>query len=307
MPTVVFMGTPDFAVPVLEALLDGCPVAGVVSQPDRPAGRGRRPQPSPVARLARERGLALIQPASLRKEPAAVEQLRAWKPDVIVVAAFGQILRPEVLAIPPRGCLNVHASLLPRWRGAAPIAHAILAGDEVTGVSIMQIEPGLDTGPVLLARELPIAPDDTAGTLSVRLARLGAELLREALPAWLAGTLAPAPQDDNLATLAPALRKEQGELDWLRPAESLARQVRAFDPWPGAFTTWEDRTLKILRAAAVSGQAEPGLVVPCDGGLAAGTAAGLLHLLELQLAGRRPAGGSEFRRGHARIVGDRLI
>jgi methionyl-tRNA formyltransferase len=310
MAAIVFMGTPQFSVPVLRSLINLASVhtiAGVVTQPDRPVGRGRRVQASAAAEFARAHGLALIQPASLRKEPAAVEQLRAWAPDVIVVAAFGQILRPEVLAIPPHGCLNVHASLLPRWRGAAPIAHAILAGDAVTGVSIMQMEAGLDSGPVLLAREEAVRPDDTTGTLTARLADLGAALLLEALPGWLAGTLAAVPQNGARATLAPMLRKEQGRLDWTRPAAALARQVRAFDPWPGTFTTWEGRVLKVLRAAAMPGAAAPGRVVARAGGLAAGSGDGLLQLIELQLEGKRAVTAAEFVRGHPAVAGALLV
>lgn len=312
MARIVFMGTPAFAVPALRALMRGGEhtVVGVVTQPDRPAGRGRQVQPSPVTQVAREHGLPLIQPASLRKDPAAVEELRAWSPDVIVVAAFGQILRREVLAIPPHGCLNVHASLLPRWRGAAPINHAILAGDEVTGVSIMQIQPGLDDGPVLLSATLPIRPDDTTATLGPRLAELGAELLLAALPGWLAGTLRAAPQDESRVTLAPPLEKEQGRLDWSRPAAALERQVRACDPWPGTFTTWQGRVLKILRASRVptgaGPAAAPGEVVALDQGLAVGTGDGLLRLEQVQLEGKRAVSAEEFARGYRQIPGSRL-
>jgi len=310
MARIVFMGTPAFAVPALCALMREHTVTGVVTQPDRPVGRGRQVQPSPITQVAREHRLPLIQPASLRKDPVAVEQLRAWAPDVIAVAAFGQILRREVLDIPPHGCLNVHASLLPRWRGAAPINHAILAGDDVTGVSIMQIRPGLDDGPVLLSASLPIGPDDTTATLGPRLAELGAELLLAALPGWLAGTLRALPQDESRVTLAPPLEKEHGRLDWSRPAAALERQVRACDPWPGTFTTWQGRVLKVLRASPVlSGAgpaAAPGEVVALDRDLAVGTGDGLLRLEQVQLEGKRTVSGAEFVRGYQHILGSRL-
>lgn len=312
MARIVFMGTPAFAVPTLRALMHSgeYTVVGVVTQPDRPVGRGRQVRPSPVTQVAHEHGLPLIQPAGLRKDPAAVEQLRAWSPDVIAVAAFGQILRREVLDIPSHGCLNVHASLLPRWRGAAPINHAILAGDEVTGVSIMQIQPGLDDGPVLLSASLPIRPEDTTATLGPRLAELGAELLLAALPGWLAGTLRATPQDESRVTLAPPLEKEQGRLDWSRPAATLERQVRACDPWPGTFTTWQGRALKILRASRVppgaGPAAAPGEVVALDRGLAVGTGDGLLRLEQVQLEGKRAVLGTEFVRGYAQVIGSRM-
>jgi len=209
MARVIFMGTPEFAVPVLVALAETHQVVGVVTQPDRPAGRGRRLTASPVKQVALEHGLPLFQPQSLRL-PAAVAQLAAWRPEVIIVAAFGQILRQDVLDLPPHGCLNVHGSLLPRWRGAAPVAAAILAGDEITGVTIMQMDVGLDTGPILAQREEPIRPDDTRATLGERLARLGAALLVETLPAYLAGDLLPRPQPEEGVTYARQLRKEDG-------------------------------------------------------------------------------------------------
>ncbi|MFW6164513.1 MAG: methionyl-tRNA formyltransferase [Planctomycetota bacterium] len=239
MARIVFMGTPDFAVPSLTALHDAHHVVGVVTQPDRPAGRGRDLHQSAVKRAAVERGLPVFQPPSLRT-PEAVARLAEWKPEVIVVAAFGQILTEEVLELPPYGCLNVHASLLPRWRGAAPVAAAILAGDEVTGVTIMKMDAGLDTGPILAQRREPIRADDTRTALTQRLSLLGAELLAETLPAYLAGELVPQPQDDE-ATLAERLRKADGRLDWSRPALVLDRKIRAFTPWPGTFTFWQGR------------------------------------------------------------------
>jgi len=308
MTRIVFMGTPEFAVPALEALADAHQVVGVVTQPDRPAGRGRRLTPSPVKQVALERGLSLSQPHSLRT-PEAVAQLSAWKPDVFVVAAFGQILPQDVLGLPPHGCLNVHGSLLPHWRGAAPVAAAILAGDEVTGVTIMQMDAGLDTGPVLAQREETILPDDTQATLEERLAYLGAELLVETLSAYLAGNLLPRPQPEEGATYAGQLRKEDGLLDWSRPAVELDRQVRAFTPWPGAFTTWRGQRLKVLRVVPLPewhGDAPPGTVIVLADGVVVATGEGALRLEEVQLAGKRPMDIAPFLRGQRDFAGSAL-
>jgi methionyl-tRNA formyltransferase len=308
MARVVFMGTPGFAVPLLEALANAHRVVGVVTQPDRPAGRGRRLTPSPVKEVALERGLLLYQPQSLRT-PEAVAQLVAWDPDVIVVAAFGQILRQNVLDLPPHGCLNVHASLLPRWRGAAPAPAAILAGDEVSGVTIMRMDAGLDTGPTLAQREEPIRPGDTRATLEDRLARLGAESLVEALPAYLAGDLLPRPQPVEGVTYARQLRKEDGRLDWSHAAVELDRRVRAFTPWPGAFTTWRGRRLKVLRAVPLPewrGDVSPGTVLTLADGLAIATGEGALRLEEVQLAGKRPMDVTTFLRGQRDFLGSQL-
>jgi methionyl-tRNA formyltransferase len=308
MARIVFMGTPVFAVPVLEALADTHQLVGVVTQPDRPAGRGRRLTPSCVKEVALERGLPLSQPQSLRT-PEAVAHLATWEPDVIAVAAFGQILRQNVLDLPPHGCLNVHASLLPRWRGAAPVPAAILTGDEVTGVTIMRMDVGLDTGPILAQREESIRPDDTQAMLENRLARLGAELLLEVLPAYLAGDLLPRPQPAEGATYAGQLRKEDGRLDWARAAIELDRRVRAFTPWPGAFTTWRGRRLKVLRAASSPewrGDAPPGTVFALADGLAVATGEGALCLEEVQLAGKRPIDVTAFLRGQRDFLGSQL-
>jgi methionyl-tRNA formyltransferase len=312
---IVFMGTPAFAVPSLQALLQRHTVAGVVTQPDRPAGRGRQVQEPAVKQAARAAGLPVIQPRRLR-EPEAMEQLRAWAPDVIVVAAFGQILRPEVLDLPLHGCLNVHASLLPRHRGAAPVAAAILAGDAETGITLMRMDVGLDTGPMLAQARLPIAPDDTTQTLTDRLAPLGGRLLAEKLPLYLAGELPAQPQDEAAATYAPQLKKEDGHLDFARPAPELERRVRAFQPWPGAFAWWleaeapgEARPLKILRAAVVDELLEgvsPGVVVATARGPAVATAEGALLLLEVQPPGKRPMPAADFARGARGFLGARL-
>ena len=294
---IVFMGSPDFSIPAMRALAEVYPIVGVVTQPDRPAGRGRVLTPPPVKRLALELGLPLIQPERLR-QPEAMAQLQAWAPDVIVVAAFGQILRPAVLELPRFGCVNVHASLLPRWRGAAPIQAALLNGDAETGITIMRMDAGVDTGPTLSQRALPIQPDDNAGALSERLAALGGELLLETLPAYLSGELAPQPQEDAGATYAPMLNKADGQLDFSQPAEALARRVRAFNPWPGAFTIWQGQMLKIQRAHAVPTPcAVPGQTVIYQGLPAFCTSDGLLALDELQPAGKKPQPGKAFLQG----------
>jgi methionyl-tRNA formyltransferase len=300
-PVIVFMGSPEFAVPVLRALTQHFEVVGVITQPDRPAGRGRILSPPPVKQLAMELGLPSIQPKRLR-DPEAVEQLKTWAPDLIVVAAFGQILRKEVLDLPAFGCVNVHASLLPRWRGAAPIQAAILHGDHQTGVTIMRMDAGIDTGPVIHQRATPIHPDETAGELSERLAVLGAELLINTLPAYLNGELLAHPQDETRATYAPPLKKEDGLLDFNRPAEELARQVRAFQPWPGAYTYWLDRILKVRSAYPIldseaESQLSPGQRTVYENRPAICTSHGLLILEELQPAGKKAMAGEVFLQG----------
>jgi methionyl-tRNA formyltransferase len=310
MERIVFMGTPGFAVPILEALAaqQDYELVCVVTQPDRPAGRGRRLAVSAVKEAALAWGLPVWQPPTLRN-PEAVERLRALSPTVIVIAAFGQILRPNVLAIPPWRCINVHASLLPRWRGAAPIPAAILAGDDETGVTIMLLDEGMDTGPVLAQASLPIRPDDTTGSLSERLAALGAELLIATLSRWLAGEIQPVPQDNGLATACKPLRKEEGRLDWSLPAIELERRVRAYNPWPGAYTMWLDQRLKVLRAKSLldwHGPQSPGQVLDLPEGTAVATGAGALLLLEVQLAGRRVMNITDFVRGQRGFVDSRL-
>ncbi len=295
---VVFMGSPQFATPTLQALAKQYRVVGVVTQPDRPAGRGQLLAPPPVKVLAEALSLPIIQPRRLR-EPAALAQLQEWQPELIVVAAFGQILRPEVLNLPERGCINVHASMLPRWRGAAPIQAAILNGDRETGISIMQMDPGVDTGAILAQRAETIRENDTAGTLSERLAELGAELLLENLPGFLEGRLVPKAQDDALATYAPMLNKEDGLLDFSQPAESLERRVRAMQPWPGAHFTWQGERLKVYRVSVAEVPAElaqslPGQTLRWAGKPALRAADGLLVLEEVQPAGKRRLTGKEF-------------
>ena len=304
---VVFMGTPEYAVPALARLAQEHEVVAVYTQPDRPAGRGRALSISPVKAFALAHGIPVVQPETLRR-PEAVEELATFQPDVVVVAAFGMILPSPVLRMPPHGCLNIHASLLPRWRGASPIAAAILAGDSETGCSIMLMGEGIDTGPVLARRALPIAPEDTAGTLSEKLAHLGADLLAETLPRWLAGEVEPQAQDEERTTYAPLVRKAQGQLDWTRPAVELARQVRAYNPWPGAYTFWGGQLLKVVAARPVitTEVTPPGQVIPWEDGAAVGTGEGLLVLKEVQLTGRRPTPIDSFVRGARGFLGSRL-
>ncbi|MGC8879455.1 MAG: methionyl-tRNA formyltransferase [Anaerolineae bacterium] len=313
-PRVVFMGTPEFALPSLQVLLDTCQVVGVVTQRERPSGRGLQTRPSPVHVMAMQHHLPVITPPSLRRDDV-VEQLRSWQADVIVVAAFGMLLPLAVLELPPHGCINVHASLLPRWRGAAPVAAAILAGDERTGVTLMQMDAGLDSGPIIRQAELPIAPDDTQGTLTHKLSQLGASLLGQTLPDWLAGRIVPRPQDEAQVTWAPPLKKEQGRICWEQPALFIERQVRAFHPWPGTFTEWRGVPLKILKVRAIPALPEvtdplahpPGTVVTTPEGVCVVTSAGLVQLSEVQLAGRRPMTAMEFARGARGFIGSRLI
>ncbi len=291
------MGSPDFSVPTLRALAAaGYELVGVVTQPDRPAGRGNKLTPPPVKVAADELGLATIQPQRLR-QPEAMEQLKAWAPDLIVVAAFGQILRPEVLDLPRFGCINVHASLLPRWRGAAPIQACILAGDAESGVTIMQMDPGIDTGPMLSQRAIRLAEDETGGSLFERISALGAELLLETLPRYISGEIAPQPQPAEGATYAPMLKKEDGLLDFNQPAIQLERRVRAMSPWPGAFFEWQGAPLKIHKARVASGRADAGQRIIHNGLPAVGTTDNLLVFDELQPAGKKSMPGKAFLAG----------
>jgi methionyl-tRNA formyltransferase len=292
-PRIVFMGSPEFALPALAAACTAFDVAGVVTQPDRQAGRGRQMAVSAVKSEAERRGLPVFQPAKIR-DPEAVERLRSWSPELIVVAAFGQILSQEVLDLPEHGSLNVHASLLPRWRGASPIQQAILHGDRQTGVTIMKMDAGLDTGPVLAQAATEIRPDDTGATLSDRLADLGARLLVETVPGYLSGRIRPAPQDDTAATKAPLLKKADGLLSPDRTAVELARKVRAFDPWPGAFLDLEEGNLKVHRAEAVPEENPPGARTIVDGYPAVGTVAGTLILRQVRPVGKKSMPGDAY-------------
>jgi methionyl-tRNA formyltransferase len=296
MIKVVFMGSPDFALPTLRALVKTYDVVGVVTQPDRASGRGRELKAPPVKILAQELGVPVIQPEKL-KQPEAMEQLRAWAPDLIVVAAFGQILKKDVLELPRFGCINVHASLLPRWRGAAPINAAILAGDEETGVTIMRMDVGLDTGPMLAMKKIRLTRDDTAGSVIGTLSQLGADQLLSTLPDYLSGKLIPQPQPDAGMTYAPMLKKEEGKLDFTHNANELERRVRAFNPWPGAFMEFEGTLLKVHRAHVDAGNVEAGKRLIIQNQPAVGARGGLLVLDEVQPAGKKSMSGKSFLSG----------
>jgi methionyl-tRNA formyltransferase len=294
---VVFMGSPNFSVPSLQALARAHHVVGVVTQPDRPAGRGRALTPPPVKSAALALGLHVFQPARLRAADAT-QVVTDWAPDLIVVAAFGQILRDSILNLPRFGCLNVHASLLPRWRGASPVQAAVRAGDLVTGITIMQMDAGMDTGAILAQTSLPIDKSETGGTLTARLAPLGAGLLTQTLPAFLEGNITPAPQDEALVTLAPPLKKEDGRLNFNLRAEELERQIRAYDPWPGTFLEWQGRRIAVLRGRAASGQGvAAGKLTHLGRMPAIGTVDGALVLELVRPAGGQAISGEDFLRG----------
>lgn len=293
---VVFMGSPEFALPGLRSLTLAHQVIGVVTQPDRASGRGRELKAPPVKLLAQELNIPVIQPQKLR-EPEAMQQLHEWQPDLVVVAAFGQILKKDVLDLPKYGCINVHASLLPRWRGAAPINAAVLAGDEETGVTIMKMDVGLDTGPMLRMKRIRIKPDDTAGSLFEALSTLGADLLIETLPDYLAGKITPQPQPEDGATYAPMLKKEDGLLDFNQPAADLERRVRAMNPWPGAWFEWDGVPLKVHLAHVGQGKAGAGQRLVEQNQPAVGARGGVLILDKVQPPGRKPMSGKSFLAG----------
>ena len=303
----VFMGTPDFACGTLQGLIDaGVNLVGVFTQPDRPKGRGKKLAPPPVKVLAQEHGVPVFQPQRLRR-PEAVEELRQLEPELVVVVAYGQILPKEVLEIPKHGCINVHASLLPRYRGAAPINQAIIDGETETGITTMLMDEGLDTGDMLVKRALEIPPDETAGELHDRLAELGRETMVETLRQLCAGELKPQVQDDALSTYAPMLKKEDGRVDWTRSAGDLHNQVRGLSPWPGAFTSLGEEVLKFAATRVVDGNGVPGSVLAADAsGVVVACGEQALLLGALQLPGKRMLPAAEFVRGAKLEVGERL-
>ncbi|MFG3454404.1 methionyl-tRNA formyltransferase [Stutzerimonas stutzeri] len=292
---IVFAGTPEFAAQHLQALIDaGREVIAVYTQPDRPAGRGQKLMPSPVKQLALQHNIPVHQPQTLR-DPAAQAELASLQADLMVVVAYGLILPQAVLDMPRLGCINSHASLLPRWRGAAPIQRAIESGDAESGVTVMQMEAGLDTGPMLLKVHTPIAPDDTGGSLHDRLAALGSNAVVEAVSALEAGTLAGEIQDDSLATYAHKLNKDEARIDWTRPAVELERRVRAFHPWPICQSTLDGAAVKIHAAEPGTGHGVPGQIIDADkNGLDVACGEGSLRLTRLQLAGGKPLAFSDL-------------
>ena len=309
---IVFMGTPEFSVPPLEYLIKSeYQVVGVYTQPDKPTGRGRTLEQLPVKRVALQHGLELFQPVKLRN-PDEVARLAALKPDLILVAAFGQILPQSVLDIPKFGCLNIHPSLLPEYRGATPIPAAILVGDKETGVTIMLMDAGMDTGPIISQIIVGIESDDTTESLTTRLAQAGVRLLGEALPLWFEGSLKPQPQDGSKATYTKPVTKDDGTIDWQMSAVEISRRIRAFHPWPGCYTWWQGKLLKVLEAVALhkEGSLTPGKVVDLASGQPAvvgvETGDGILGLLRIQLEGKRALTASEFLLGQRAFVGSTL-
>lgn len=300
---VVFMGSPEFSVPVLTALNSAFQVVGVVTQRDKPKGRGQKIFPTPVKTAALELGIPVIDPKRLDDE--ALEAIKNWNPDVIVVAAYGKILPESFLKLPPKGCVNLHASLLPRHRGASPISGAILAGDEVTGVSTMLMDRGLDTGDVLLSRQIPVAKDDTTGSLHDRLLEPGAFLVVETLKLMEKGAVNPVRQDESGATYTRLVSKTDGKIDWQRDAEYLSRLVRAMSPWPAAFFKLQEETIKVWEALPEDGEGEPGRIVAIrSDGIPVGTSDGLLLLKTLQAPGKKSVSASDFARGRRLKAGD---
>lgn len=309
---LVFMGTPDFAVPALEALIgDRYDIRAVYTQPDRKAGRGQKLVGPPVKGIAVAHSIQVLQPESLKDDTAA-EYIEGLAPDVIVVAAYGRLIPDRILSIPKFGCVNIHPSLLPRHRGPSPVATAILEGDDKTGVTIMLLDAGMDSGPLLNRKEVAIGDNDTTGSLTAKLAELGARVLRETLPEWLAGKIKPEPQDNNKATITRILTKLDGEIDWHLSAVQLWRQVRAFQPWPGTFTNWQGKQLKIIEALPLpyEKQGQPGRVVVLSGASAAPLGVecgeGVLGILKVQLEGKKEVTAIEFIRGQRDFEGNIL-
>ena len=295
---VIFMGTPDFAVPCLARLVEISDVVAVVTQPDKPKGRGQKLLPPPVKAFAQEHGIAVYQPVRV-KAPDFVGVLRGLAPDLIVVVAFGQILSKEILSLPPLGCINVHASLLPRYRGAAPMQWAIVRGEKETGVTTMFMDEGLDTGDMLVRETLPITQAMTAAELHDAMMKLGADVLEKTLFSLSEGTLKRTPQDDALSTYAPLLDKEVGRIDWKKSAQEIHDLVRGLNSWPGAYTMLEGQKFKIWRTRLAEGTAEPGEIVSVTKqGLLVGTGEGMLEILELQAPSKKKMAAGDYVRGH---------
>ena len=305
---LVFMGTPDFAVPSLRALLDGeDAVVGVCTQPDQPAGRGMALRPSPVKVCALEHQVPVFQPPKLRRVPAVLAQLTSWQPDLIVIAAYGKILPPPILDLPPHGCINVHASLLPKYRGAAPIQWAIADGETETGITVMQVSQQMDAGAILLQKATPITHSETGGSLHDKLAVLGAEALREALALFRQDKLVARPQDETQVSYAALIKKEDGRIDWSQDASSIERRIRAFHPWPSAFTTVQGKLLKIysarLEQSPISPAAPGSVLASAPNQLLIATGSGALALEEVQLAGKKRLPIAAFLKGYPQAPG----
>jgi methionyl-tRNA formyltransferase len=305
---IVFMGTPEIAAATLEALFESHDLlVGVVTQPDRPSGRGQRPVRSPVRKLAEAHGVPVIAPEKIRA-PEVLETLRVWRPQIIVVVAYGRILPKTILDLPPYGCLNVHYSLLPKYRGAAPAAWTIINGEEQGGVTTMKLVEKMDAGAIYLQEPLSLAPDETTGSLQKKLTPIGSRLLAETLGRLKEGSLIPREQDGSQASLAPMLKKEDGLIDWRRAAVEIERRVRGFDPWPGSFTYLNGRLLKVHRTMIITeNRGEPGEIIRADsGGFWVATSAGIIGLEEVQLENKKKLPGTEFIKGARIRAGDRL-
>lgn len=295
---IIFMGTPDFAVPSLQAVIDrGDEICAVFTQPDKPKGRGHKLQPPPVKELALQHGLPVLQPASLRDEDVQ-KTIADLKPEAIVVVAYGKLLPPSVLAVPPLGCINVHGSLLPKYRGAAPIQWAVINGEKSTGVTTMFMAEGMDTGDMLLKAETDIGPEETAGELFDRLKLIGAELLTDTLNKLEQGYLKGTPQDNSQATLAPMLKKEMSAIDWSKPARQIHDQIRGLNPWPCAATTIDGRRVKLLASQVIEGSNTPGTVHSIDGELLIACGQGMLKITELQAETGKRMSGKNYLLGH---------
>ncbi len=304
---LIYMGTPQFAVAPLHALAAaGHEIAGVVTRTDKPAGRGRTLSPPPAKLAAQELGLAVFQPKRV-KEPEFIDLLRKINPDVIIVAAYGQMIPKEILLLPKFGCINLHASLLPLFRGAAPIHWAIIRGEQETGNTIMLMDEGMDTGAILMQESMPISPEDTAGALTEKLATRGARLMTTALPLLVSGKLTPVAQDGTKATMAPLLKKGDGLIDWDLPAREIHNRVRGLSPWPGAYSSLAGQMVKIITTGVLDGTGEPGMLYEKDKNtLEAGTGSGLLRILSIQPEGKKPMTAGEFMRGHRGIAGKKF-
>ncbi|WP_343162553.1 methionyl-tRNA formyltransferase [Desulfurobacterium thermolithotrophum] len=302
------MGTPDFAVPSLKKLFEaGFEIPLVITQPDRPAGRGKRIKPPPVKVLAEKLNIPVYQPERVKGNEELLNKLKEISPDLIVVAAYGKILPNEILDLPKFGCINVHASLLPEYRGASPIQSALLDGKEKTGVTIMLISPELDAGDIISQKEVLIDRKDNAQTLHDKLANLGAELLVETIPSYVSGKLKPIPQESSKATYCKPITKEMGKIDWTLPAEKIFNMIRAFTPWPSAYTTFRGKRIKLLEAEPIEGNGNPGEVIKADKELVISTGEGALKIKKLRPEGKKEISGEEFIRGYRIKVGEKFF
>ncbi len=307
MTNIVFLGSPVFAVPSLQALAKHFNVVGVVTQPDRPAGRGKKLKPSPVKAAALELDIPVITPLNLRKEPEAIAQIRAWQPDILAVVAFGQILSKEVLYLAPHNTVNIHFSLLPKHRGAAPIAGAILAGDDEVGVTIMEVVFKLDAGAIISQRSIPLESHHTTRNLTDVMTTMGAELLVDTIPDYIAGKITPVPQDESQKSYIGKIDKSDGHIDWNESAVTIDRKIRAYDPWPGTFSFWGEQRLKIISGKPVATEGiTRGEVTQVDDAILVGTGSGSLELVTVQPQGKKAMSVADFGRGNPDFIGATL-